>query len=518
MTKCNRTHLSALLPLLCSIAVSSCGDETGNASNSSQEATELDVPPSTSGPEPVDEPHLPAVSQPQHNTPNTPNTPSAPAANVDEPTTSPEQPVAVPENVTGVEDTEPSTPIAVLSGGVPCEVKEILNDGCLRCHSASPAFGAPMPLETYEDLMAPALTDPSRSVYDLVLERVQDQTRPMPPAPYERLDAPQFQALSNWEQAGFPTSDEACELTVPEAVEEDYFGALPTGDRCSIQLDLTANVNGDAYQVPMEDDHYECFYFDAPDTEVLQVTGFAPIIDDARTLHHWLLYYTTRDVAPDSHEACSGIHPEDTLLGGWAPGGETHTLPEDVGLRVTPGPTTRFILELHYNNIARHADALDQSGTRLCATSTPQPNEAATHWLGTENIILLPGGETEGTSTCTPKDQVTILSVSPHMHQLGTHASIAINRADGTREMLLDEPFDFNTQIGYSTPTTLMPGDTLTSTCTWNNTSGGLVGFGEGTGDEMCYLFAIAYPVGPLDTGGDLLGIGLIGGQNKCMH
>jgi hypothetical protein len=519
---CNRIRLSALFPLLCLIATSSCGEETASSPEVSQEVTgspdQVSTGTTSNGSNIVANTPSPVAQ------PSVSNTASVPAASADKPGTSaPTQPtVGAEDPIDGEvpENTPPATePEVDPSEEVPCEVREILSDGCLSCHSASLAFGAPMSLETYADLMAPALTDPSRSVYELVLERVQDSASPMPPVPYERLDASQVQALSNWEDAGFPTSDETCELTAPEAPEEDPFENLPTGDRCSIQLDLTANIDGGGYPVPMEDDHYHCFYFDAPDTDVLQVTGWAPIIDDERTLHHWLLYYTTRtDVVAGGNEACSGVHPEDTLLGGWAPGGETQELPEDVGLRVEPGPNTRIILELHYNNVARHTDSVDQSGVRLCATSTPQKNEAATHWLGTENIFLFPGGETEGTTTCTPTEEVNILSISPHMHLLGTHASMRINRADGTQEMLLDEPFSFDSQIGYNTPTKLMPGDTLTSTCTWNNTTGGLVGFGSASSAEMCYLFTIAYPIGALNTGGDLLGGGLIGGVNKCMR
>jgi hypothetical protein len=416
----------------------------------------------------------------------------------------------------GVED-QPGDQIMVLSGGLPCDVKEILSNGCSNCHSAEPTFGAPMSLETYEDLMAPGFTDPSRTVYDLVLERAQDASRPMPPPPNERLDAPQLQALSTWKEAGFPTSSESCEVNTPQGIESGAFGELPTGERCNIDLKLTANDNGGGYRVPMVDDHYECFYFDAPDTGVFQVTGWGPIIDDERTLHHWLLYSTERNVAPGTHESCTGVHPEDTLIGGWAPGGPTYALPDDVGLEVPAGSKTRFIVEFHYNNVARHSDSVDQSGVHLCATDVAQENAAATHWLGTENIFLLPG-EAEATTTCTPKGEVNIIGVTPHMHELGVHSSIIINRADGTKETLVDEPFDFNTQIGYETKAKLMPGDTLSATCKWNNTKGAVVGFGEGTDDEMCYLFTTAYPIGPMDTGGDLLGVGAIGGINKCMH
>jgi hypothetical protein len=377
-----------------------------------------------------------------------------------------------------------------------------------------------MSLVTHADLVAPAVTDPLRPIYQLVVERVADTNRPMPPAPYERLSQSERDTLNAWVTNGAQASKEPCVPDMPTTTQdEDSLGDLPSGERCDVMLDLRASHAGTAFDVPQADDHYECFYFKVPDAS-LQLTGSAPLIGDERVLHHWLLYTTQNSELTDgSHEGCSGVHSSDTLITGWAPGGKTVVLPEEVGLDVPSGQDAYFILEIHYNNVARYTDALDQSGARLCLTTTPQEHVAAVHWLGTENILLLPG-ESQAGSTCAPNlsGPVQVLSVSPHMHQLGVHSSIVINRVSGTQETLLDKPFDFNTQIGYETPTTLHPGDTLTATCTWNNTSGAITFFGEGTNDEMCYLFTIAYPAGALNTGGDLLGVDALGGENKCMR
>ena len=404
--------------------------------------------------------------------------------------------------------------------GLPCNVKQILTENCVSCHGVAPQFGAPMPLVSNTNFTAPAVTDPMRSVGELVLERVSDSARPMPPAPYDRLEADEVSVLSSWINGGAQPSDEVCET--PPAGEPtegtDFLAGLPGPERCDVSVDLLAADGSEPFRVPQEDDHYECFYFKAPSNKV-ELTGMAPIIDDSRVLHHWLLYVTSNaELVDGTREACTGIHPNDTLLGGWAPGGDTYALPEGVGLQMPQGDDVYFILEIHYNNVARHADAVDRSGVRVCMTENLHPNVAAVHWLGTENIFLLPG-QAQGGSTCNPNstEPIHILSVTPHMHELGTHSTMVINRADGSEEILLDKPFDFNTQVGYETPATLMPGDSISSTCVWNNTSGALTTFGEGTSDEMCYLFTIAYPAGALNTGGDLLGLGILPGQNKCM-
>jgi hypothetical protein len=69
-----------------------------------------------------------------------------------------------------------------------------------------------------------------------------------------------------------------------------------------------------------------------------------------------------------------------------------------------------------------------------------------------------------------------------------------IQRKGGGTEVLIDKPFDFNTQISYPTPAVINPGDTLTTTCTFATPTA----FGEGTNNEMCFNFVTAYPAGQL--------------------
>lgn len=399
--------------------------------------------------------------------------------------------------------------------GLPCDVKELLDEHCGMCHGSPPKFGAPMSLSSFDDLMAPAPSDPSRANYDVVMDRVKDADRIMPPVPNDPLDAGAIQVLQDWIDDG-PTSDERGEVC--EGGSSDPDDGDPAPLECDHVYELRANASGDGYSVPLEDDHYECFYFKAPN-DANFARSFEPVIDDDRVLHHWLLYAEANAAfAEGTRETCSGIHPNAELLAGWAPGGQAHRLPENVGLKMPYGEDVYFILEIHYNNVARHTDAKDRSGVNICTSETELEHTAAVHWLGTENILLLPGEASAG-SECKPtmQEPITVLSVTPHMHELGKHSNMVVNRSDGSQEVLLDEPFDFANQVGYDTPTVLMPGDSISSTCTWNNARGGIVGFGEGTSDEMCYLFTVAYPAGALNTGGDLLGVGAIGGENKCM-
>jgi hypothetical protein len=119
-----------------------------------------------------------------------------------------------------------------------------------------------MSLVTHADLVAPAVTDPLRHIYQLVVERVADTNRPMPPAPYERLSQSERDTLNAWVTNGAQASKEPCVPDMPTTTQdEDSLGDLPSGERCDVMLDLRASHAGSAFDVPQADDHYECFYF-----------------------------------------------------------------------------------------------------------------------------------------------------------------------------------------------------------------------------------------------------------------
>jgi hypothetical protein len=361
---------------------------------------------------------------------------------------------------------------------LPCEVQAIVGARCAACHSNPTQFGATMPLTTAADF---------RTFGQRVLVRVSDDALPMPPPPNARLADAEIATLKQWIDAGAP--DGTCSMTEPPpgSVEPDPAEELPPDVTC-YTLTARKSAAGAKYDVPQTPDLYQCFDYVPPwGDKVVQVVAARPIVDNARVLHHWILYNRTADVTDGATAACAGLHPDAAFITGWAPGGEGLLLPDDVGLRTEAGG---FTLELHYNNQVGSGQ-LDASGVELCVTEKLRPKEAAVHWLGTQSLNKL-----KATGTCTPvnTEPVTILSSSPHMHLQGRHMKTVINRKGGGTEVLVDKPFDFNTQISYDTPAVIQPGDTLTTTCTYATPTP----FGQGTNEEMCYNFVIAYPAGQL--------------------
>jgi hypothetical protein len=144
----------------------------------------------------------------------------------------------------------------------------------------------------------------------------------------------------------------------------------------------------------------------------------------------------------------------------------------------------------------------DRSGVQFCTTTDLRPNDADIMAFGGMNFDDI-GPAEEKTLKCTTKIPdllssylpVDVFRAWPHMHKLGVALDTQITKADATTSTLVDSPnYDFEYQVGYPTDTKLEVGDSVTTRCTWKNTTNGPVGFGEGTGDEMCFDFVSYYP------------------------
>lgn len=86
--------------------------------------------------------------------------------------------------------------------GLPCDVEKVLVTRCAACHSAP--LKAPMALVSYEDLVAEAKSDPTRTVAEIALGRMRSPTIPMPPKPNEAASGAEIGAIEKWVGAGYP--------------------------------------------------------------------------------------------------------------------------------------------------------------------------------------------------------------------------------------------------------------------------------------------------------------------------
>ncbi|MDB4976061.1 MAG: hypothetical protein JWN48_4402 [Myxococcaceae bacterium] len=403
---------------------------------------------------------------------------------------------------------------------LPCDVQPIVKDKCSLCHGVEPSAGAPMSLVTALDFQATAAD--KRAMYANVKDKL-NQTTPslkMPPTTSAQLSEAELGTMMTWLNAGAPGVDKACSTsgdTTPDAGVVDA-GPLPWTEPTDDQLTcykITAH-NGDfktPYKVGVAKDSYVAFTFVAPWPETAYGIVINSVIDNKKALHHWLLF---QDLVPGAGGAIVpeiGAHPSGQLLAAWAPGADPmdfRKLGQGVGLELPGGSNNTYTLELHYNS--SDAAAVDASGVEVCVVSDRKPaNIAAYSWLGNDNLGF-PSTHWQG--TCAPTAQtepIHIVSFMPHMHLTGVHMKGTINRKDGTKEVVHDQPFDFNYQKSYPVDLVLNPGDTLTTDCDYSQPQV----FGQPTDKEMCYLFSMAYPKGALASI-DVWG-GIAHGASSCL-
>ncbi|MET0593821.1 MAG: hypothetical protein ABW133_14050 [Polyangiaceae bacterium] len=399
--------------------------------------------------------------------------------------------------------------------GLPCNVKTVLDSRCSgACHAAPPAFGAPVSLVTWQDFQRTSPKNASMKIYQSVADRIhRSGTGRMPET--GSLSAAEMKTFDDWIAAGAPSGDN-CGVAPPSGdggtrIDSGLPDAPTDDDTSCVELrahgqqasnDKTPFDSTSIFLPPPE--FYMCFNFTSPWKDVVQGLQFNTIIDNGAVLHHWLLYQTPLPVTDGSSATCIGNHPLQALITGWAPGNQDLQLPPDVGLELAP-PTGNYVLELHYSN-PNGTPFKDASGVRVCASKKFRPKTASITWTGSEKISLPPRAPGQAAGKCIPgrvglgpNDPINIFAAWPHMHKLGTRMSTMITRANGAQEMLIDQPFNFASQVSYQTPAVLNPGDTLLTTCSYDNTTTGSVGFGPATTQEMCYDFLYAYPAHALD-------------------
>ena len=387
------------------------------------------------------------------------------------------------------------TPNGVKSSQDPsgwCGVRSTLQDACTSCHNEQKVAGAPMSLLTFEDLHKPAVSDKNRKVYELVKERVHDEERPMPPQ--KRLSEEQLAGIDAWVEAGAAEGDD---VTCGEAVSQTgAVSATSTADdfewpdNCDATYRILSHAEGskDAPYVigPGEEIHPQV-YSDAPwGDEAVQAIAWRTVTDNARILHHWILYGANRE-----------------FLVGWAPGKDGAQMKEDIGMLLVGG---QLRLDMHYNNLGAESEERDSSGVELCVVKKEnfrKKTATVAQMLGAFQINIPPhstGVDITGTCTLTGDEPVTLLTASPHGHRMAKHMKFSVERAGGETIVMHDQSFNFEEQgqFDLDEPITLNKGDKLITTCTYENDTAQTVSFGEDTGNEMCFNFALYYPQGAL--------------------
>lgn len=380
--------------------------------------------------------------------------------------------------------------------GLPCEIDTILRENCRSCHGPTPKFGAPMSLVDRADLLATPVENAAPTVGEAVLERIDSASDPMPPPPDMSLTQAQKDALQAYVDAGMPESDESC----GEGGGGEGGGGEGGGYVLGCEPDVLL-VPPEPFEMPADqDDLYVCFGVEAPSDVARHITAIAPMIDNDTIIHHMLLLQAPEAVSAQG-EPCDFVNLDWKLIYAWGPGTPALELPEAAGFPIGPDEPGHFVLQMHYSNLLGLEGETDASAIGLCTTTELREFAADIAAFGGTSFTIDPNSDmtldcnVDVVGALDDFFPVTIFQSWPHMHQLGRGLQGHVEKADGTIVPLADVPnYDFDYQITYPVNVTLDVGDTVHTSCTWENTTGSPVGFGEATNEEMCFNFVSYYP------------------------
>jgi hypothetical protein len=375
-----------------------------------------------------------------------------------------------------------------------CEVKTVLAQHCTACHKSGGV--GPFPLGTYEDLMRESPTFPGLKIYQRVGARMHDKKQPMPPSGVVNDAA--LSKVDSW-IAGGARNDLRCPEFAGPVTD-----AAPWPEHCDATYRILAHAPTDTkapYQVAAGLEIHPKITVDAPwGDEEVQAIAFRPITDNEKVLHHWILYAS-----------------DQTFLNGWAPGkDEGDALPSDVGMYMPRGARSMF-LDMHYYNREGTSPEYDRSGVEICTLKKPsfRPNIASVfrgfNSTGGSDAVLAPAvtqnHTEEGVCHVQTSKPVRLLTSSAHAHTYAVHMKFTVQKADGREIVMHDEDFAFEAQESRALeePVTIETGDIVRTACTYDNDSARNIRFGENTVDEMCFNFAVYYPMGALSCRGGLL-------------
>jgi hypothetical protein len=424
------------------------------------------------------------------------------------------------------------------AGIVPCAVNKVVTKNCTSCHGATPIGGAPMSLVTFADFHAPSKTMPSMKVFEVVKLRIHDTTRPMPPAASGVMPADQVAALDTWFAGGAltgPATDATCaaDPTGPGTTSESAGGGSKDGSRGRLEpgpgatcYDFKVHSSQDKVDDTKFDiapgEFYEQFYYNVPWPADQVATSYATVADNAQVLHHWLLFSTNETQTEGAHITAplpTLIGTDPVLLAGWAVGGPNLVMPDDVGMEL-PNPGRTINVQWHFYN-STSTNQQDHSYVQICTVAkSSRPNIGGITWMGTEDLNgnVFTGGAgmpakmvSTFTTNCAPGRgdiPIHIMGFEPHMHRLGKNMKTTVNHMGGMNEVIFDKPFSFGNETHYFEEYDLKPGETMTTSCTFDNDTDKGVPFGESTDTEMCYQFTFHYPAHSITNGAfSLLGV-----------
>jgi polyisoprenoid-binding protein YceI/mono/diheme cytochrome c family protein len=397
------------------------------------------------------------------------------------------------------------------------DIKPILEQNCVACHSTGQIGHGVYPLDTARDAVTKA--------EDIALAT---STKYMPPWPPSENSVPlkhartitkeEIALITNWANAGAP---------VEGSLETPLISA-PKNEGVTLRKDMDVMMENPYISRATGSDDYRCFLIDPKLTQDTYITGYEFLPGNLKINHHIILFLIPGDsrakadelAARDGDDGWScfgdaGIKKAFPTAISWTPGEVPIRYSEGTGIFLPKG--TLFVLQVHYNLSAGIEP--DQSGVGLelsteklnpvmgadmfapvelpCPVGDNSESCKRSHALAdlkaqepdtepgeTNDGMLAMCGKTLAdyarqdvsniVSSCDYKSAVDgeIVTLYAHMHTLGKSFQLILNPDTPQEQTLLKIPhWSFSWQGTYTidNPVQLKKGDKLRVICTFDN-------------------------------------------------
>lgn len=175
------------------------------------------------------------------------------------------------------------------------------------------------------------------------------------------------------------------------------------------------------------------------------------------------------------------------------------TLPDGVAYTFAANQFIR--LEMHYINTTDAPIDITATSEFVTMPAADVKNEADFLFMGTPDINI-PAGQSQTIRRFlkmpTFLANANIFAITGHTHKMGTDMQVGYSNGFMMPITSVYKPTAFNwdePDTTFATPPFKIPANGgFDFQCSYTNTSGGTVGFGESANDEMCFFWAYYYP------------------------
>jgi hypothetical protein len=209
--------------------------------------------------------------------------------------------------------------------------------------------------------------------------------------------------------------------------------------------------------------------------------------------HHTVLGVDSGGGADGVFDCQAGTQGDAAIFGSGV-GTNPIAFPEGIAVKIEAGQ--QLLLNLHLFNLA-DGSLSGTSGTEIKTIPASEvDHEAEIILMGKTLGLQVPPGESTQTGRCVMNGDVTLFAVNPHMHQLGTHMKVTAKSSVDGEVVVHDGAFDFEKQEIYPIQpmVEMKQGDEVLIDCSYNNTTGSTVSFGDSSLEEMCFGTMYRYP------------------------